>query len=111
MRLAWVRAFTFTVAAATVALTGGCDKGDGGGAGSGKIKLQLNWKPEPQFGGFYAAEQTGAFKKRGLEVEIVAGGVGTPTVQMVGSGAADFAVVSADELLIARDKGNDVVAL
>ena len=75
------------------------------------IKFQLNWKPEPQFGGFYAAQEKGAFAKRGLEVEIVPGGSGTPTVQMVGAGRVDFAVVSADELVIARSRGNNVVAL
>lgn len=84
----------------------------GTAANTNKVKLQLNWKPEPQFGGFYAAGlDGGAFKAAGLDVEVVPGGVGTPTVQMVGSGAADFAVVSADEVVIARANGNDVVAL
>lgn len=76
-----------------------------------KVILQLNWKPEAEFGGFYAAEQIGAFKQHGLEVEISPGGSGTPTVQMVGSGAVDFALVSADELVVARARGNPVVAL
>src|SRR5687767_7743934 len=46
--------------------TGGGGGAGGGGAGGGKIRLQLNWVPEPQFGGFYAAEQSGAYKKHGL---------------------------------------------
>src|SRR5512135_1194737 len=98
---------------ATVALMfagAGCDRGSRPPAGAGAasapsqhaITLQLNWKPEPQFGGFYTAEQNGAYKRHGLAVEIVPGGVGTPTVQMVGAGKVDFAVVSADELVIAR---------
>ncbi len=74
---------------------------------SKKIKLALNWKPDPQFGGFYAAP----FEKYGLNVEILPGGAGTPTVQMVGAGSAEFGIVSADELVVARSKGNDVVAL
>jgi NitT/TauT family transport system substrate-binding protein len=79
---------------------------------SGKTKLQLNWKPEPQFGGFYAAAaKDGPFAKEGLDVDVISGGVGTPTVQMVGSGQTDFAVVSADQLVIARSQGNDIVAL
>jgi NitT/TauT family transport system substrate-binding protein len=94
----------------------GCDKGDAKDSASTqpatpKIRLQLNWVPEPQFGGFYAARESGAFKKQGLEVEVVPGGVGTPTVQMVGAGSVEFGVVSADEVLIARARGNDVVAL
>src|SRR5438105_15060570 len=72
-----------------------------------KIRLALNWKPEPEFGGFYAA----SYQKHGLDVEILPGGAGTPTVQMVGAGSAEFGIVSADELVIARSQGNDVVAL
>lgn len=76
-----------------------------------RVTLQLNWKPEPQFGGFYEARESGLYAARELDVEIIPGGVGTPTVQMVGAGKADFAVVSADELILARSRGNDVVAL
>lgn len=72
-----------------------------------KIRLALNWKPEPEFGGFYAAPYTG----HGLDVQILPGGAGTPTVQMVGAGSAEFGIVEADELIVARAQGNDVVAL
>jgi NitT/TauT family transport system substrate-binding protein len=74
---------------------------------SSKIRLALNWKPDPEFGGFYAAD----YKKHGLDVEILPGGAGTPTVQMVGAGSAEFGIVSSDELVLARSKGNDVVAV
>ena len=74
---------------------------------SGKIRLALNWKPDPQFGGFYAAD----YRQHGLDVEILPGGAGTPTVQMIGAGSAEFGIVSADEILLARAQGNDVVAL
>lgn len=87
-----------------------CDKKDAP-APVKKLTLQLNWKPEPQFGGFYAARESGAFAQNGLDVEVVAGGVGTPTVQMVAAGKAEFGIVSADELLISRGNGADVVAL
>src|SRR5436305_10298457 len=74
---------------------------------SSKVRLALNWKPDPEFGGFYAAD----FAKHGLDVDILPGGAGTPTVQMIGAGSAEFGIVSADELVIARSNGNDVVAL
>jgi NitT/TauT family transport system substrate-binding protein len=74
---------------------------------SSQIRLALNWKPDPQFGGFYAAP----YKEHGLDVEILPGGAGTPTVQMIGAGSAEFGIVSADELVVARSRGNDVVAL
>ena len=72
-----------------------------------RIRLALNWKPDPQFGGFYAAP----YAQHGLDVQILPGGAGTPTVQMIGAGSAEFGIVSADELVLARSRGNDVVAL
>ena len=72
-----------------------------------KIRLALNWKPDPQFGGFYAAP----YKQHGLDVEILPGGAGTPTVQMISARSTEFGIVSADELVVARSGGADVVAL
>ena len=77
------------------------------GKSSSKLRLALNWKPDPEFGGFYAAD----YAKHGLDVEILPGGAGTPTVQMIGAGSAEFGIVQADEILLARAQGNDVVAL
>src|SRR5205823_9723494 len=76
-----------------------------------KVKLSLNWVPEPEFGGIYAAQQTHAFEKHGLNVEIAPGGAGTPTWQLIANRKADYAVASADEVLIARQQGADVVAI
>jgi len=92
---------SFLRIAPAVALLSGCGKR------AGKIRLALNWKPDPQFGGFYAAP----YQAHGLDVEVLPGGAGTPTIQMVGAGSAEFGVVSADELVVARSQGNDVVAL
>lgn len=76
-----------------------------------KVTLALNWKPEPQFGGFYAAQLNGEFKKRGLDVTIQEGGSGTPTAQMLGAGKVDFAIVSAEEIIVANDRGSKIVGL
>jgi NitT/TauT family transport system substrate-binding protein len=91
----------FLQIAPAIALLSGCGKSPG------KIRLALNWKPDPQFGGFYAAP----YRAHSLDVEILPGGAGMPTIQMVGAGSAEFGVVSADELVVARSQGNDVVAL
>lgn len=90
-----------TFLAMSAAVFAGCSKT------SAKTRLALNWKPDPQFGGFYAAP----YGKHGVDVEILPGGAGTPTVQMIGAGSAEFGIVSADELVVARARGNDVVAL
>ena len=94
-------------------LCAGCGKGNdtSGGANRPKATLQLNWKPEPQFGGFYAAEVDDIYARHGLDVTITAGGAGAPTVDMIGAGTVPFAIVSADEIIRARAMGNLVVAL
>ncbi len=76
-----------------------------------KVKLALNWVPEPEFGGFYAAREGGAFSRQGLDVEILGGGAGVPVMQMVATGQMDFGIVGADELLTARARGVDVLPL
>lgn len=93
------------------ALLAGCGGCSGGGGAKGHVKLVLNWVPEPEFGGFYAAQQTGAFQRAGLDVEIVPGGPGVPVVQLVSSGQADFGIASGDEVITARVRGADVVPL
>src|SRR5690242_7995775 len=84
--------------------------GDAGSVGT-KLVLALNWVPEPEFGGFYAARETGAYRRQGFDVDIRGGGAGVPVVQMVATGRADFGTVGADELVTARARGADVVAV
>jgi NitT/TauT family transport system substrate-binding protein len=74
------------------------------------LRLALNWKPEPEFGGLYEAQRTGAFAKRDLAVEIT-GGPGAPVVQMVDAGKVEFGIAAADEVIVARDRGTDIVAV
>jgi NitT/TauT family transport system substrate-binding protein len=76
-----------------------------------KTKLALNWKAEPEFGGFYTAQVEKIYEKNKIDIEIMQGGAGTPTVQMLAAGQVDFGIVSGDEIAIARSNGADVVAL
>lgn len=75
------------------------------------VRVQLNWIAEPEFAGLYAARDEGFFQKAKLSVDIAGGGAGTPVVQLVASGKSDFGVVGADDVVIARARGVDVVAL
>ncbi len=75
-----------------------------------KLGLALNWKPEPEFGGIFEAERLGSFTKRELAVERT-GGPGAPVVQMVTAKQVSFGIASADEVVLARDRGSDVVAI
>lgn len=96
-----------------LACLAGCESKAGpkadSGAQLGKVKLSLNWVPEPEFGGFYAAREGGAFRRAGLDVEIAGGGAGVPVLQMVAAGQSDFGVVGADEVITANARGAAVV--
>src|SRR5690349_13859277 len=75
-------------------------------------RLALNWRPEPEFGGLYAAQQEGIFKKEtGSDVTLIVSGTGQPVTQMVAAGRAEYGISSADEVLLARAKGADIVAV
>ena len=75
------------------------------------VKLALDWVPEPEFGGFYAGREDGAYARHAIAIEIQGGGAGVPVLQMVATGRADFGTVGADEVITARARGADVVAL
>lgn len=78
---------------------------------SGAQTLALNWFPEAEHGGFYAAEAAGLYKAKGLDLKILPGGPGAPVLQQVATGRVDFGVSNADEVLIARAQGVPVVAV
>ncbi len=76
-----------------------------------KLAIQLDWMPEPEFGGLFAAKQLGLFEKAGLDVTIIPGAPGVPCAQMVASGTCEIAVLSCDQILTTRAQGGDVVAI
>jgi len=84
----------------------------GSRAHSAPAQLALNWKPEPEFGGFYEALLTGGYEKAGLKnFEILPGGAGQPVSQMVAAKKALFGISSADQVILARAQGAKIVAL
>ena len=75
------------------------------------VSVQLNWLPEPEFGGLYAAREAGLFADAGLDVTILKGGPDVPAVAMAASGRVTFGVAAADEVISLRAKGADIVAV
>lgn len=75
------------------------------------IRLQLNWLPDPQFGGFYAARILGEYDRVGLSVEIIAGGPGSQPIPRVAMGQIEFGVGNADQVLLARQEEAPIVAV
>lgn len=75
------------------------------------IKLQLNWVPEPEFGGIFAALQDGLYASEGLDVEVLKGGAQVPSAQLAASGKVEFAIVSGEEVLTLRAQGGKLTAV
>mgnify|MGYP001965981736 CR=1 FL=1 len=76
-----------------------------------RLDVQLNWFPEPQFGGLYAALENGHFESQGLDVRLVKGGADVPAGQLVASGSVEVAVVSAAQLATLRARGGRATAV
>jgi NitT/TauT family transport system substrate-binding protein len=75
-----------------------------------KVRLALNWFPEPEFGGFYEGALGGHYKAAGFDVEILAGGPGAPSLELLSAGNAEAAITVADDLLLKRQKGVKAIA-
>ncbi|WP_010586262.1 ABC transporter substrate-binding protein [Schlesneria paludicola] len=75
------------------------------------VTLALNWYPEAEHGGFYAALVHGDFAEEGLMVTIRPGGPNVPVIPDVASGKIEFGVDNADKLLLVRAQQADVVSV
>ena len=74
------------------------------------VKVVLDWTPNTNHTGLYAARDKGYWEKRGLKVEIVLPPE-TGASQMVASGAAEFGVGYQEELTLGRENGVPLVSL
>jgi NitT/TauT family transport system substrate-binding protein len=75
------------------------------------VTVELAWTHQAQFAGMYAADLNGYYKAEGLAVTLVEVGPTGGQVESVLSGAAQFGVVAADVVLIARSQGSSVQAV
>jgi NitT/TauT family transport system substrate-binding protein len=103
------RRTALAVAVVVAALVAGCS----GGATEGpltSVRVLLQWEPQAQFAGYYAALKQGYWAAEGLDVVIVPGG---PSVvpQEVGSqpNGPEFTVSWLPRVLEARQDGSDLV--
>ncbi|MGE8059883.1 ABC transporter substrate-binding protein [Pseudomonas sp. NPDC089547] len=74
------------------------------------VDVQLRWKHQFQFAGYYAAIAQGYYREEGLEVRLHEGGPNITPVEEVLSGRAQYGEANS-ELLFARLHGKPLVAL
>ena len=76
-----------------------------------QVEIALNWFPEAEHGGYYAALVHGYYQAADVDVAILGGGPDAPVIQRVATGQVEFGVTNADGVLNARAAGAPVVAL
>jgi diguanylate cyclase (GGDEF)-like protein/PAS domain S-box-containing protein len=75
-----------------------------------EIRLQLKWRHQFQFAGYYAAIEKGFFRNEGLAVELVEGRPDISPVEELLSGRVEFAIDS-PAVLIKQQQGLPLVAV
>ncbi len=74
------------------------------------VKLQLQWTPQAQFAGYFAAEKQGYFAAENLTVTIVPGGPDViPQVEGSKTDGPEFTISWVPKVLEAREGGSDLI--
>jgi len=74
------------------------------------VRVVLQWVPQSQFAGYYAAKDKGFYAEEGLDVTIIPGGPDIAPAQVVASDGAEFGVAwLPGRMLAAREGGADLV--
>jgi NitT/TauT family transport system substrate-binding protein len=97
-----------TMLAVALAACSGNPAGSGGGTAKTPIRLQLQWFPQAQFAGYYAALDKGYYADEGLDVTILPGAVDIVPATVVAGGKAEFGISWVPRMLAPRESGADV---
>jgi NitT/TauT family transport system substrate-binding protein len=104
-RIFMFRKFILITLGVALALSACSNSGSANGtAGLTKITLPMGYIPNIQFAPFYVAVQKGYFRDAGLEIDFDYK-FETDAVALVGAGEVPFAVVSGEQVLLARAQG------
>jgi putative hydroxymethylpyrimidine transport system substrate-binding protein len=109
-----LRAALVLAAAIVVALSGCGGSGGGGSSGGGAgepVSIMLDFFPNADHAGIYAAQAGGHFRDEGVDVSIRTPSDPAAPLKLLAAGKVDLAVSYEPEVLRARDKGLPVVAV
>ena len=76
-----------------------------------RLRLMLDYFPNADHAGIYAAKDSGAFSRAGLDVQIQTPSDPAAPLKLLAAGKVDLAISYEPELLLARDKGLQLVAI
>lgn len=73
-----------------------CDRSPAPVDEQGRVRLRFatDWRAQAEHGGFYQALASGAYEKRGLNVQIIQGGPGVNVPQLLAAGAVELGMGS-----------------
>jgi putative hydroxymethylpyrimidine transport system substrate-binding protein len=100
--------------ALTLLLAGCGAKDETAAAGSGKTEpftVMLDYFPNADHAGIYAAKASGEYERAGLDVKIVAPPDAALPLKLLEAGRANVAISYEPEVLLARDQGADIVSV
>jgi putative hydroxymethylpyrimidine transport system substrate-binding protein len=85
--------------------------GAAGGAAAQPLRLMLDYFPNADHAGIYAAQESGAYAQAGLDVEITPPPDPSAPLKLLLAGKVDVAISYEPELLLARDEGAELVSV
>jgi putative hydroxymethylpyrimidine transport system substrate-binding protein len=99
--------------ATALAIPGCAEKSEGGGGSHKRDKFNviLDYFPNADHAGIYAAQAAGDYDRAGLDVDIKPPADPSAPLKLLQSGQADVVISYEPELLLARDKGADLVSV
>jgi putative hydroxymethylpyrimidine transport system substrate-binding protein len=104
-------AAALAVLALALALAACGEKSEGGGSEKQSLSLTLDFYPNPDHAGIYMAQKLGYFDEAGLDVSIHTPADPAAPIKEVAAGRTDLAISYQPEVLLARERGLDVVAV
>ena len=84
--------------------------GSGGGAPD-SLQVMLDYFPNADHAGLYAAQASGAYEKAGLDVTLTAPPDPASPLKLLEAGRVDLAISYEPELMLAREQGADLIAV
>jgi len=107
--LALAAALAFTACSPSGGGSGETEGADGGELTP--VKLQLQWLPQGQFAGYFAAQELGYFEEEGLEVEIIPSGGDIVPQDALANGDVDYAIAWVPKVLGSIEQGANLTEI